>query len=69
MSLKVTRSIIDAIHDGSLEKAQYTKMPSFNLQVPKEVKGVDSNILNPINTWANKSQYNEQLKKLAGQFI
>lgn len=69
MSLKVTRSIIDAIHDGSLEKATYTTMPSFNFKIPTEVKGVDANILNPINTWKDKTQYNVQLKKLAGHFV
>ena len=54
MSLKTTRALIDAIHDGTLDKAEYEIMPGFNLKVPKAVPGVDSKILNPINTWANK---------------
>jgi phosphoenolpyruvate carboxykinase (ATP) len=44
-------------------------MPGFNLRVPKSVKGVDSNILLPINTWADKNDYKEHQKKLATQFI
>lgn len=44
-------------------------MPGFNLRVPKKVEGVDSNILLPINTWADKNSYKDQQKKLAAQFI
>jgi phosphoenolpyruvate carboxykinase (ATP) len=69
MSLKVTRKIIDSIHDGELNKAQYETMPGFNLRVPKSIEGVDSKILMPINTWTDKTAYHDQLKKLAGQFI
>lgn len=69
MSLKTTRGIIDAIHDGQLDKAEYDIMPGFNLRVPKAIKGIDSNIFLPINTWADKVKYNELTKKLASQFI
>ena len=69
MSLKNTRAIIDSIHSGDLEKAEYHTMPGFNLRVPKAVAGVDSNILLPINTWADKAAYKDQEKKLAAQFI
>lgn len=69
MSLKTTRALIDHIHDGTLEKAEYHTMPGFNLRVPKNVEGIDSNILLPINTWSDKAAYKEQAKKLATQFI
>jgi len=69
MSLKVTRSLIDSIHSGELDHAEYDTMPGFNLRVPKNVTGVDSNILLPINTWADKDAYKAQAKKLAEQFI
>jgi phosphoenolpyruvate carboxykinase (ATP) len=65
MSLKITRRLLDAIHDGELDKAEYQTMPGFNLRVPKHVEGVDDNILLPINSWSDKSQYTEQTKKLA----
>lgn len=69
MSLKVTRSILDAIHEGKLDKAEYEKMPVFNLHVPKSVPGVDSKILMPINSWSDKKDFEATSKKLAGQFI
>lgn len=69
MKLSITRALIDAIHSGELEKADYEMIPGFNLSVPKSVKGVDSNILNPINTWADKDSFNKTSKSLANQFI
>lgn len=69
MSLKITRGIIDAIHNGEIDKAEYQTQAGFNLQVPKAIKGIDSNIFLPINTWTDKAAYNEQAKKLAAQFI
>jgi phosphoenolpyruvate carboxykinase (ATP) len=68
MSLKITRSILDAIHSGELDKCETEIMPGFNLHVPKTVTGVDSNILMPVNTWEDKAAYKEQTKRLAGQF-
>jgi phosphoenolpyruvate carboxykinase (ATP) len=65
MSLKITRAIIDNIHDGSLEKEEYDIIPGFNLHVPKACKNVDTNILNPVNTWKHKSIFNETQYKLA----
>ena len=69
MSLKITRGIIDSIHSGELEKAEYQTMAGFNLRVPKSVAGIDSNLFLPVNTWADKQAYNQQAKKLAAQFI
>ena len=65
MSLKVTRGLLDAIHEGKLDKTEWQTMSGFNLQVPKSVEGIDSNILMPINTWKDKASYHEQAKKLA----
>lgn len=69
MDINTTRSIIDAIHSGELEKTPTFKLPGFNLDVPKEVRGVDSKILNPSETWQNKSEYNILLNQLANGFI
>jgi phosphoenolpyruvate carboxykinase (ATP) len=57
MKLDVTRTILDRIHDGSLEKQEYEILPGFNLHVPKKCDGVDETILNPINTWKHKSMF------------
>uniref|UniRef100_A0A7S3CQQ5 Phosphoenolpyruvate carboxykinase n=1 Tax=Strombidium rassoulzadegani TaxID=1082188 RepID=A0A7S3CQQ5_9SPIT len=69
MSLKITRSILDSIHSGELEKAQYETVPGFNLRIPKSCTGVDSKILNPINTWGDSSEFRNTSKKLASQFV
>jgi len=69
MSLKITRKILDAIHDGSLEKAEYETMPAFNLRVPKTCGDIDSKIFMPVNTWNDKAAYNDLTKKLGGLFI
>jgi len=69
MSLNVTRAIIDAIFNGSLDNVECETMPIFNLQIPKDVKGVDANILNPRNAWSDKDDYDNTAKQLAGMFI
>lgn len=69
MSLKISRGLLDQVHEGHLEKSEFVTMPGFNLRVPKEVKGIDSSILMPVNTWKDKDAYHQQAKKLAQQFI
>ncbi|WOL08080.1 phosphoenolpyruvate carboxykinase [Canna indica] len=68
IKLAYTRKIIDAIHSGSLLQANYQKTEVFGLEIPTEVEGVPSEILDPINAWADKTSYNETLLKLAGLF-
>ncbi|KAL0343417.1 UNVERIFIED_CONTAM: Phosphoenolpyruvate carboxykinase (ATP), partial [Sesamum angustifolium] len=68
IKLAYTRKIIDAIHSGSLLKANYKKTEVFGLEIPTEVEGVPSEILEPSNTWSDKKAYNETLLKLAGLF-
>jgi len=68
MSLKVTRAIIDSIHSGDLAKAEYENYPVFNLKVPKSVTGVDSKMLMPSKTWANKAAFDSQVSELSALF-
>ncbi|GFY86704.1 phosphoenolpyruvate carboxykinase 1 [Actinidia rufa] len=68
IKLAYTRKIIDAIHSGSLLKANYRSTEVFGLEIPTEVEGVPSEILEPMNTWTNKKAYKEMLLKLAGLF-
>ena len=67
--LKDNRMILDAIFDGSLERVEFETMPIFNLQIPKSVNGVESQILNPRNAWANKEEYDALAKNLAQMFV
>ena len=69
ISIKDTRGIIDAILDGSILKADTKTIPHFNLAVPTELPGVDTNILDPRNTYADASIWEEKAKDLAGRFV
>ncbi|GLU20200.1 hypothetical protein SLE2022_364110 [Rubroshorea leprosula] len=68
IKLSHTRRIIDAIHSGSLLKANYRKTEVFGLEIPTEVEGVPSEILDPLNTWQDKKAYKDTQLKLAGLF-
>lgn len=69
ISIKDTRAIIDAILSGDIEKADTIKLPIFDLEVPTALPGVDTNILDPRNTYADKSQWDEKAKDLADRFV
>lgn len=66
--LKYTRAIVDAIHNGSLAKAEYENFPIFNLAIPKAVEGVPSDILNPEKAWPSKEAFKAELDKLGNMF-
>ncbi len=69
ITIKDTRGIIDAILNGDIRKAPTKKIPYFNLEVPTELPGVDTNILDPRDTYASASEWEEKAKDLAGRFI
>lgn len=69
MSLPETRRIIDAILDGTLENAEYETLPVFNLEIPKEVPGVELKILNPRNAWGSQEEFDKTIRVLAKKFI
>lgn len=69
MSLKATRKIIDVILDGSLDSAETETMPVFNVEIPKAIDGVPTEILNPRNAWEDKDEYDTTSKKLAEMFV
>jgi len=69
IDIDVSRKIIHAILDGSILKTQYQTMPFFNLKLPKHLEGINDEILNPRNTWEDKSAYDNQAQKLAQSFI
>lgn len=69
ISIKDTRGIIDAILNGDVNKAPTKKIPYFNFEVPTELPGVDSGILDPRDTYADASVWNEKAKDLAERFM
>ncbi len=69
ISIKDTRGIIDAILNGDIVDAPTKTIPYFNFEVPTELKGVDTGILDPRDTYADPSQWEEKAKDLAQRFI
>ena len=69
ISIKDTRGIIDAILDGSIEKAPTKTIPFFDFVVPTELPGVDPKILDPRDTYDCACKWEEKAKDLAGRFI
>jgi len=67
--LKYTRAMISAALSGNLDCVEYAKLPVFNLMMPVQCPSVPPEILNPKNTWADKSSYDKQIRKLALSFI
>ena len=69
ISIKDTRGIIDAILNGSINNAPTKMLPIFNLEIPTELAGVATEILDPRDTYADPSVWDEKAKDLAGRFI
>ncbi len=69
ISIKDTRAIIDAILDYSIEKASTTIIPIFNLEIPSKLHDVDTNILDPRNTYSEQAEWNTKATDLATKFI
>jgi phosphoenolpyruvate carboxykinase (ATP) len=69
ISIRDTRGIIDAVLDGSIDKAPTKVIPMFNFVVPTELPGVHAEILDPRDTYANPAEWEAKAKDLAGRFI
>ena len=68
ITIKDTRGIIDAILSGDILKAPTKKIPYFDFEVPTELPGVDSKILDPRDTYADASEWENKAKDLASRF-
>ena len=69
ISIKDTRGIIDAILNGDILNAPTKKIPFFDFEVPTELNGVDTGILDPRDTYADASEWETKAKDLAGRFV
>jgi len=69
ISIQATRRIIDAILDGSIEDADTSIVPIFNLSVPTALNGVDSDILDPRSTYKAADEWETGARKLATLFV
>ncbi|MFT7052948.1 MAG: phosphoenolpyruvate carboxykinase (ATP) [Psychromonas sp.] len=69
ISIQDTRAIIDAILDGSIEKAPTKTIPYFNLEVPLALPGARSEILDPRDTYATPAEWETKAEELAELFI
>ncbi len=69
MPIKATRALLNAALDGSLNNAEFRKDPNFGFDVPVAVPGVDSAILDPRSTWADKDDYDRTAQKLVQLFV
>lgn len=68
-SIPTTRAIISAIQTGALAGGSTEHLPELNLDVPTEVAGVDSKLLNPRNTWTDPAEYDAKARDLISQFV
>ncbi len=69
ISIKDTRGIIDAILNHDIDSAPTKKIPYFDFEVPTVLNGVDTNILDPRDTYADPNLWDEKAKDLASRFI
>ena len=69
ITIKDTRGIIDAILNGDILNAETKKIPMFDLEVPTALPGVDTNILDPRNTYADPAEWEKKAEDLASRFI
>ena len=69
ISIKDTRGIIDAILDGSIDKAPTKTMPIFDFKVPTALPGVDPKILDPRDTYKNAKDWDVKAEDLANRFV
>ncbi|MDI9356662.1 MAG: phosphoenolpyruvate carboxykinase (ATP) [Chitinophagaceae bacterium] len=65
ISLKNTRAIIDAIIDGSIERAETSHIPFLNLTIPNSLPNVETEILDPRNTYTDKKEWEKRAKNLS----
>jgi phosphoenolpyruvate carboxykinase (ATP) len=69
IDLPSTRKIINAILNNSLNESEFKQIPVFNLSIPSEINGIDSDLLDPCKSWSSSEKWNLAAKDLALKFI
>ena len=68
MSIKTTRACIDAILSGGIHDAPMRTDEIFGFDVPTELPGIDSHLLDPKTTWPDHNAFDTQANKLAEMY-
>ena len=68
ISIQNTRIMITSILNGSINNVKFDIEPFFGLHIPLELEGVETKILNPVNSWNNKEEYSNDARKLMELF-
>jgi phosphoenolpyruvate carboxykinase (ATP) len=68
ISIRATRNIINSILDGSINRSSFVTLPVFNLEIPTDLQGVDSKILNPALAWDSESDWHTAAVDLGKKF-
>ena len=66
--IPTTRRIVNAIQNGEINDVETQHIPGLNLEIPKNINGVDSKLLNPIETWTDGESYQTYLQELVEKF-
>ena len=69
MPIKVTRALLAAALDGSLDDSEFRTDAHFGFAVPRRVGGIDRALLDPRSTWADPLAYDRQARRLVGMFV
>lgn len=67
-SIPTTRAIVHATLSGAAKNAEYSIMPGFNFAIPKNLPGVESQLLNPQASWQDQAAFNKQVQILVDEF-
>jgi phosphoenolpyruvate carboxykinase (ATP) len=67
-SIPTTRTIVDAIVNGKMRECAYTKLAYFNVEIPVELDGVETQLLDPRKTWQDKAAYEANAQQLINAF-
>ena len=69
IKIKYSRAMVTAAISGALDIVKYRHDDLLNLDIPTDVEGVPSEILDPKHTWVDKDSYDLSAKKLAQMFV